>query len=292
MYEVLSLVKRNMKIFIRDKSSVFFSFLSVIILIGVYILFLGNNMRSWVIVAPDSVQWIGYLIDSNVMAGVLVVNSITITLGMFGNMIMDNQQGHIKGIIVAPINRFKIMLGYLISAWIMGIILTVFMFVLTEVYIVLNGGLWLSFGSMLKILGLIVFNVITTSSIMFFVVSLIKSSGGFSTLSTILGTVIGFICGIYIPIAAIGGFMETISKFIPFTYSAILMRQVYMKEAIDLVFAGQQDQYQQSLLFLGVTNVTVFGTEITPVLMIVFLSACAALFLFLTYLVLKKRKNN
>lgn len=290
MQDVISLVKRNLKVYIRDRSAVFFSFLSVIILIGVYILFLGNNMRSWLGGIPVDVAWIGYLIDSNVMAGVLVVNSITITLAMFGNMIFDQQYGKIKGIIVAPVNRFKVILGYLISAWIAGFVLTVFMFILAEVYIVVNGGRLLSFETILQVLGLIVFNVITSSSIMFFSVSLIKSSGGFSTLSTIVGTIIGFICGIYIPIAAIGGFMGTVSKFIPFTYSAILMRQVFMKEAMGLVFGSNLEPFSESLKYLGVTNIEVFGIEMTPLLMMIFLSSCAVLFLFLSYVVIKRQK--
>jgi len=290
MSEITSLVKRNIKVFLRDRSSVFFSFLSVIILIGVYILFLGNNMRTWISVAPEGTAWIGYLVDSNIMAGVLVVNSITITLGMFGNMIEDNQTGRIKGLTVTPINRFTIILGYLISAWITGIVLTVFMFVLVEVYIVVNGGVLLTLPSMVASLGLIVFNVITTSSIMFLIVSLIKSSNGFSILNTIVGTLIGFICGIYIPIAALGNFMGTVSKFIPFTYNAILMRQVFMKEAMDLVFGDQLPMYAESIRFMGATNVELFGWEITPVWMVVILVATSALFLYLTYEVMKRRK--
>jgi multidrug/hemolysin transport system permease protein len=288
--DIISLVKRNLKVYIRDKSSVFFSFLSVIILIGVYILFLGNNMRSWLSGIPVDVDWVRYLIDSNVMAGVLVVNSITITLAMFGNMIADQQSGKIKGIIVAPINRFKVILGYLISAWIAGIILTVFMFFLAEIYIVINGGKLLSFSTMLSVFGLIIFNVMTSSSIMFFSVSLIKSNGGFSTMSTIVGTVIGFICGIYIPIAAIGGFMGAVSKFIPFTYSAILMRQVFMKESMALVFGSNLEPFSEILKYLGVTNMEVFGIEMTPLLMILFIVACSVICLLLAYVVIKKQK--
>lgn len=36
---MINLAVRNLKIFFRDKSSVFFSFLSVIIIIGLYVLF-------------------------------------------------------------------------------------------------------------------------------------------------------------------------------------------------------------------------------------------------------------
>jgi multidrug/hemolysin transport system permease protein len=37
---------RNLKVFFRDKSSVFFSLLSAIIIIGLYVLFLGDVGRA------------------------------------------------------------------------------------------------------------------------------------------------------------------------------------------------------------------------------------------------------
>ena len=36
--------KRNLKLFFRDKSSVFFSLLAVLIVIGLYAFFLGNQL--------------------------------------------------------------------------------------------------------------------------------------------------------------------------------------------------------------------------------------------------------
>lgn len=44
MTVMISLIKRNLKLFFRDKTSVFFSLLAVFIIIGLYVLFLGNMM--------------------------------------------------------------------------------------------------------------------------------------------------------------------------------------------------------------------------------------------------------
>ena len=42
MSVILSIVNRNMKKYLRDKASVFFSFLSVIMVLALYLLFLGD----------------------------------------------------------------------------------------------------------------------------------------------------------------------------------------------------------------------------------------------------------
>ena len=41
---VANFMKRNLRLFFRDKMSVFFSLLSVFIIIGLYVLFLGDMM--------------------------------------------------------------------------------------------------------------------------------------------------------------------------------------------------------------------------------------------------------
>ena len=43
---MIAFAKRNLKLFFRDKSSVFFSLLSVLIVLGLYVLFLGDQLVS------------------------------------------------------------------------------------------------------------------------------------------------------------------------------------------------------------------------------------------------------
>ena len=42
MRKIMALSIRNLRLFVRDKALVFFSFLSVIIILGLYVLFLGD----------------------------------------------------------------------------------------------------------------------------------------------------------------------------------------------------------------------------------------------------------
>jgi multidrug/hemolysin transport system permease protein len=44
MTAMINLIKRNLKLFFRDRTSVFFSLLAVFLIIGLYVLFLGNMM--------------------------------------------------------------------------------------------------------------------------------------------------------------------------------------------------------------------------------------------------------
>jgi multidrug/hemolysin transport system permease protein len=46
MHDLVSLTKRHVLKFLRDKTAVFFSFLSVIILLALYFLFIGRSYTS------------------------------------------------------------------------------------------------------------------------------------------------------------------------------------------------------------------------------------------------------
>lgn len=85
---MLTFTQRNLKLFFRDKSAVFFSLLAVFIIIGLYALFLGD-------VWTDSLSdWANarQLMDSWIMAGLLAVTSITTTMGAFGVMVDDRSK--------------------------------------------------------------------------------------------------------------------------------------------------------------------------------------------------------
>ena len=89
---MIQITLRNLKLFFRDKMTVFFSLLGVLIIIGLYVLFLGDTITSGMQDIPNA----RFLMDSWIMAGVLAVTSITTTMGAFGIMVDDRHNNLIK----------------------------------------------------------------------------------------------------------------------------------------------------------------------------------------------------
>jgi multidrug/hemolysin transport system permease protein len=77
---MIAITSRNLKVFFRDKSAVFFSLLAVFIIIGLYALFLGDVWVNSLTEVHDA----RFLMDSWIMAGLLAVTSVTTTMGAFG----------------------------------------------------------------------------------------------------------------------------------------------------------------------------------------------------------------
>lgn len=91
--------------------------------------------------------------------------------------------------------------------------------------------------AMLKMIGLILLTVLTSSAMVYFLTSFFRSQNA-ATASTILGTIIGFLAGVYVPIGQFSDSVQTVIKLFPMTYSASLMRQVMMAEPLKISFAG------------------------------------------------------
>jgi len=77
----------------------------------------------------------------------------------------------------------------------------------------------------------------------FLLVSFFKSQNAFSTASTLIGTIIGFITGIYLPIGMFPEVMQFIIKVFPISHSAALFRQVIMEPTLNTSFANIPVEY-------------------------------------------------
>jgi len=238
MNDLISLTFRNVKVFLRDKMSVFFSFFSVIIIIGLYAIFLGKMQADSIIEKVGNPDGVRFMVDSWIIAGIVVVNSITTCLGSLGVMVKDVQNKTISDFISSPMSRVKILVSYLLSSIIIAFILTTISLILGELYIVLNGGELLSFIQFIKTFIIVIVSVVGFSSVLFFITTFIKTQNAFGGLSTIVGTFVGFFMGIYIPIGVLGvGMQKVISFFIP-SHMGVALRQVFMEKSLDIVFSG------------------------------------------------------
>jgi len=236
---MLSFGLRNLKVYFREKTSVFFSLLSVLIIIMIYVLFLGD------IVASDLGDMPGAktLMASWLISGILAVTSITTTMGAFEAMVTDKANNIYRDFLSSPIKRYKLVGGYAIGAFTVGIVMSVVAFVLGEVYIMSTGGSLPDLLTILKILGIIALSSVSSSAFVFFLVSFFSSTAAFATASTVLGTLIGFIAGVYMPIGNFPAVVQGIIKCVPVSHAAALFRGLMLEKPLAVSFAGVPESF-------------------------------------------------
>ena len=291
MKTIWHLTKRNILMYVKDKAAVFFSLLSALIMIGLYAVFLAEtNIQSVLEQVHVERQLAAYLVNSWVLAGIIVVNTVTVTLGVIGIMIEDEADHRLPAFLVAPISRFKLTLGYILSAFVVGNALCLLTFLLSMVYLAGSSGSLLTIGGTIKALGYIVINVFSSTCLVFFVASLVRSRNAFSIVSTLIGTLIGFVAGIYIPIGVLPQTVQTVIKFVPVFYGVAQMREVFMVDPVIQVFKGApQIVISDYLRYMGVIihwNDTIVSNW-TKTLIIL---GSGLFFLLLSTLMMRKRR--
>lgn len=230
---------------------------------------------------------IHFLVDSWLMSGLLAISAISISVGILGTMIRDKEDKRFLDFVVAPISRTSIVLSYLISVWIIGFAFSIITLACCEAYIVIFGGELLSFIKMLEIIGIMMFNLVTTSSILYFIVTFINESSSFSVFSTIIGTLIGFVTGVYVPFGILPEAAQKFLIMMPFIHGAAAMRQIFCQKPLEIVFNGIPDKYL--LLYEKTYGIKLFwgGNEISINTMLFVLAVVAVLFLILSALRMK-----
>ena len=229
---MLMFAKRNLMIFFRDRAAVFFSMLTIIIAISIYAFFTRNLMT-----AQGSMGAANNLADLWAMSGIVSIMPVTTTMGAFAIMISDRYTNVFKDFYTSPISRASLTGGYILCALFIGFLLTVFGFAIVAV-IMFALGIELAVTNYLLVIGIILLTTLAAASMMLFVVSLIESQRAYSSAATLIGTFVGFLTGVYMPVGLFPDAVRTIVGVFPISHFTSLMRQIFMEEAILTAFAG------------------------------------------------------
>ena len=299
MYSLTSLIQRNIKSYLRDKTAVFFSFLSVMILLALYLLFLGNNFKPQGLEGVLTDNQITFMIYAQLIPGLLVINCLSIPLGNLGSMINDFEYRQIDSFLVTPVKRYKIILAYYLASFIITVIISLILLVAAFVIIGLSTGVHLEAMSYVySILLMILFSFISTA-IMVFITSIIKSVNAFGAVSGILGTLVGFVSGIYMPLFILPDAMTKVASLVPFTHMNILLKRVVLPQAFDLLDPQKfesQAQYNEVIAELqvayGYNEIGVLGFDVSLIwIMIGSVILALGLLALATNIIQKRLKN-
>ena len=237
-----SLTARNLKVFFRDHTAVVMSFFSDFIMIGLYILFLRDQLAQG-LDFPEADN----LINAWIISGIVAVTSMTAPLSGLGVMVEDRVSGIERDFLVAPLPRSALTGAYAVSSFCIGAVLTLCTFVLGEIFIVAAGGETLSMDEMLLAIAGVLLSVASSGAIVFFITSLLRSSSAYGMVSLIVGVLVGFLTGAYIPVGALSEEMQWIVKLFPVAYSSSFFRMVLTAAPIEAASGGAPDTFLEGL---------------------------------------------
>ena len=289
------LIRRNVKLFFKDKGMFFTSLITPCILLVLYATFLGNVYAdSFLAALPENHGLPSKLIDGLVagqlMSSLLAVSCVTVSFCANFLMVQDKANGVIKDLRITPVKTSILSLSYYISsflsAWIICMIATII-----SLFYVWTMGWYLSAGDvlsmMLDVFLLVLFGTALSSIINLF----LSTQGQISAVGSVISGGYGFICGAYMPISSFGTGLQKAVMFLPGTYGTSLLRN----HCVSGVFAEMQKQglpaqAVKPLQDMLDCNLYFFGTEVTTYAMYGILVG-AVILLMGGYILLHKSKN-
>ncbi len=238
MKTVLAFIKRNTKMFFKDKGLFFTSLITPLILLMLYISFLGNvYYTSFEASIPAELGIDPNIIDGCVggqlMSSLLSVSCVTVAFCSNMLMVQDKVSGANNDFAVSPTKRSHLALGYYISAALTTLLTCLVAMVACFIYIKAMDGWFLTVSDVLYLVLdtfiMVMFGTALSSIINFF----LSSQGQISAVGTIVSTCYGFICGAYMPISEFSEGLQKVISFLPGTYGTSLFRNHAMGSAIE-----------------------------------------------------------
>ncbi|MGN0487145.1 MAG: ABC transporter permease [Acutalibacteraceae bacterium] len=258
------LVKRNTKLFFRDKAMFFTSLITPVILLVLYATFLGNIYRqTFVDALPTgfslSEKLLGGCVGGQLISSILAVSCVTVSFCSNMLMVQDKANSTATDLHMTPVKPSLFALGYYFSSLISSLIICLTAAGICLIYVGAVGWYMSAVDVCLLLLDvviLVMFGTALSSLINFF----LSTQGQISAVGTIVSSGYGFICGAYMPISQFAPGLQKVLAFLPGTYGTSLVRNHAMRgvfaemERLSLpreLIDGIRDGIDCNLYFLG-----------------------------------------
>ena len=224
-----ALIRRDMKLYFKDKGMFFSSLITPILLLVLYTTFLkkvfDDSFRSALEAAGATVadSVLNGVVGGQLISSLLAVSCVTVAFCSNLLMIKDKTSGARHDLTISPVRPSTMAMGYYLASLLSTLIIT---FTATAVclgYLACVG--WYLpagdvLGLLLDVFLLTMFGTALSSCINFW----LTTDGQASAVGTIVSAGYGFICGAYMPISNFGTGLQRVLSFLPGTYGTSLLR--------------------------------------------------------------------
>ena len=202
---LLSLIKRNIKLFFKDKGLVIGA------LVGPIILIVTSN------------KIINDIVNGELISSILAVSCITVSFCSNFLMVRDKVNNARSDLLVSPVKSYVLALAYYIATVISSLTICYIALGISLVFVAFSHWFFTASSLLMLLLDVfltVLFGTALSSIINFF----LTSEGQISAVGTIISAGYGFICGAYMPINSYNSGLKNVIMFTPGTYCTSLIR--------------------------------------------------------------------
>ena len=282
MSALRALVKRDSRLFFKDKGMFFSSLITPLILLILYSTFLRNvyensfrsGMEAFGVAVDESL--LGGCVGGQLFSSLLAVSCITVAFCSNLLMVQDKVTGARRDLTISPVKSSTLALGYYISTMLSTLIVCVVAMGASLLYVA-QAGWYLTMTDVLLMLLDVFLLVMFGTALSSIVNHFLATQGQMSAVGTIVSAGYGFICGAYMPISQFSEGLQKVLGFLPGTYGTSLLRN----HALRGVFAEMEQQGFPSEVVEGIRdsidcNLYFFGEKVETGVMYLILGGTVA----------------
>lgn len=223
-----NLIKRNCKLFFKDKGMFFSSLITPLILLVLYATFLAKVYKeSFSAALPQGFGIDEKLIDATVsgqlISALLAVCCITVAFCSNMLMVQDKVSGARTDLTMSPVKKSTLALSYYLSTLFSTLIVCLIAAGVCLLYSAKVG--WYMSAADIGLILLDIFLLTMFGTALSSIInSFLTSQGQISAVGTIVSAGYGFICGAYMPISNFGEGLRKVLSFLPGTYGTSLLK--------------------------------------------------------------------
>lgn len=242
------IVRRNLRLFCGNRLNLLLSFASILIVVGIYIVFLRDFLLDTVARAGVDAALVKEFTDRFMFAGLLPVINTTTCFGILQLSVADAETGIRRDYLVAPISRFTLTLGYWSTAVCVSFFFTACTVLGSEIFFHFHYENALPSDALTLAIGTVLFSSMINAAILVCLSRRLKSTATFSTLANLYGTLIGFLAGSYLPYSFYPEWLRGVLFYFPPAQAVSLLRQTYTNDLHALLAANRPAQFLPELL--------------------------------------------
>ena len=238
MTGLTALIRRNTKLYFKDKGMFFASLITPVILLVLYGTFLSNVYEESFLSALEAAgatvpdKLIGGCVGGELVSSLLAVSCVTVAFCSNLLMVQDKITGARQDLTIAPMKPSTLALSYYLSTLLSTLLIC---FVATGICLgyLAYVGWYLTAGDvaalLLDVVLLALFGTALSSCVNFF----LSTNGQASAVGTTISAGYGFICGAYMPISQFSDGLQKVISFLPGTYGTSLLRNHALRGVFD-----------------------------------------------------------
>jgi len=265
MKTLYALTVRNVKLFFKDKASFFASLIAPLILLFLFVVFLGDVYRDiakqFIEGVPVGENFLDGFVGGWLFSSLIAVSAVTVAFSANMIMVQDKTTGARNDFMISPVKRHILAISYYLATLFVTLVICYVALIVGFIYLACVGW-YLSvfdvFEAFLDVFLLVMFGTALSSIVNFF----LSTQGQIAAVSTIISAGYGFICGAYMPISNFASGIQHFVSLLPGTYGTCVLRNTFLRGAVETIDAATYPQAAGGLKAVTDMNISFFGNEV------------------------------